>query len=67
MSKKPIPKDKQIIIETPYGTYASMWNVVNKEFIYANPQINMFEGECINSYFETKSIKEEKIISWREF
>lgn len=64
MSK--IPKDRQIIIETNMGTYVAIWNEVHKTFIYANPQLDYFQGELIDSWFETEQIEEDKILKWRE-
>jgi hypothetical protein len=61
-----IPKDKQIIIEIPQGTYVAIWNEVDQEFKYANPQIDMYHGEYIDTYYETEKVKEEEILSWRE-
>lgn len=62
-----IPKDKQIIIKDEYGMeYVAMWNKVNESFVYANPQMDMYHGEYIDSYYESEHIQEEDIIAWRE-
>jgi hypothetical protein len=63
---KTIPKDRQIIIEIYYGTYVAIWNEVDQEFKYANPQTDMYHGKYIDTYYETESVKEEEILSWRE-
>jgi len=61
-----IPKDRQIIIITKQGTYASQWSPADKKFVYANPQIDMFYVKCDMYYYENEYIKEEDITSWRE-
>lgn len=64
MSK--IPKDKEIVIETPYGTKVAIWSKPDNKFVYANVQVDLYEGEWNMKYFENEHIEEKDIIKWRE-
>lgn len=66
MSKKPPPKDRQILIEHEYGTSVAIWNEPDNRFAYADLQVDLYEGTWDMRYFETKSIKEEEILNWKE-
>ena len=64
MSK--IPKDKQIIITTVTGNYVAVWSDADKQFVYASPRIDMYQGEWNMHYFENEYIDEKDILGWRE-
>ena len=59
-----IPKDRQIIITSSMGTNVAIWSEADKQFVYANLQVDMYNGEWNMYYFENEYIKEEYIISW---
>lgn len=61
-----IPKDRQIIIEHDFGTSVAIWSETDGSFVYANPQVDLFEGVWNMHYFENEYIEEEDIKSWRE-
>jgi len=63
---KQIPKDRQIVIITKKGTHAAQWSEADKQYAYANVQIDMFEGKWDMVYFDTEYIDEDCVIGWRE-
>lgn len=68
MSKKQIPKDRQIIITDEYGMErVAHWSEADEKFVYANLQTDMYEGKWNMNYYENEYIKEEHILYWREF
>ena len=68
MSKKPIPKDKQIIITDEYKMERiAHWSEADEKFATAMMQLDMYEGVWNMNYYENEYIKEENILSWREF
>jgi len=64
MSK--IPKDREIIIITATGHHASIWSPTDKKFVYANIQIDLYEGKWDMYYYETEYIEEDYVLGWRE-
>lgn len=68
MSKKPIPKDKQIIITDEYKMERiAHWSEADEKFATAMMHLDMYEGKWNMNYYENEYIKEENILSWREF
>jgi len=61
-----IPKDKQVIIECGLGTGVAIWNDTDKSFVFANLQIDLFEGKWNDTYFENEYVQEKDITKWRE-
>jgi hypothetical protein len=61
-----IPKDRQIIINHKMGENAAIWSEADKQFVYANVQVDLYKGEWNMYYFENEYIDEKDIISWRE-
>jgi len=61
-----IPKDKQIIIECGLGIGVAIWNDTDKSFVFANLQIDLFEGKWNDTYFENEYVQEKEITKWRE-
>ena len=59
-----IPKDRQIIITHSMGINVAIWSEADKQFVYANLQVDMYNGEWNMYYFENEYIEEEYIISW---
>jgi len=64
MSK--IPKDREIIIITAAGNHVAIWSPTDKKFVYANIQIDLFEGKWDMYYYETEYIEEDYVLGWRE-
>jgi hypothetical protein len=61
-----IPKDRQIIITHKMGTNVAIWSGADKQFVYANIQVDMYKGEWNMHYFENEYIDEKDILEWRE-
>jgi len=61
-----IPKDRQIIIECGLGAGVAIWNDTDKSFVFANLQIDLFEGKWNDTYFENEYVQEKDITKWRE-
>jgi hypothetical protein len=61
-----IPKDRQIIINHKMGINTAIWSEDDKQFVYANVQVDLYKGEWNMYYFENEYIDEKDIISWRE-
>ena len=61
-----IPKDRQIKITHSFGESVAIWSEADKEFVYANVQVDMFDGKCNMRYFENEYIEEKDILNWRE-
>jgi hypothetical protein len=63
------PKDGTCILgkfeSYPYPTVAS-WNGVNKDWVVAELNVGMYEGEHNDTYFENEHYKEEDLIEWAE-
>jgi len=59
------PKDRQILLDVglPWPV-AGAYNAIHEGWEFANFHIGMFQGECIDSYFENEHEKAPKF--WRE-
>jgi hypothetical protein len=64
-SKTPPPKDDIFLanIGIPYAVTCG-YNEVQKQFFYADIQIDLYKGKFKDAYFQTEYIDESKIISW---
>ena len=63
---KQIPKDRQIIIITKHNNLVARWSPADRKFIYANLQVDMYDGKWNMYYFENEYIDEDYILGWRE-
>lgn len=61
-----IPKDRQIVIEHKNGRSVAIWSQADECFVYANLQVDLFQGKWNMRYFENESIDESDIVSWSE-
>ena len=41
-----------------------MWNAAVDKWVYANPQINLYEGEWNDTYFESEWDDESELKGW---
>jgi hypothetical protein len=61
------PKDGTPILALftgyPWGV-ACLWNEVDKEWVYALAQANLFHGEWNDNYFENERAAEHELRAW---
>ena len=63
---KTAPKDGSIFLADmglPW-LVVCMWNAAVDKWVYANPQINLYEGEWNDSYFESEWDDESELKGW---
>ncbi len=63
---KAIPRDRQIIIRHNLGTNVALWSEPDNKFVYANVQIDLYDGSWNMKYFENEYLSESEIICWWE-
>ena len=62
------PKDKHFLANIGYPWYVTAhWNEAMGYYIFADFQVDFYEGECTDTYFTTESFNEDEIISWIEY
>ena len=61
------PKDGTMII-AKFSDYpfplATVWNGANEEWMSAVPQVEPYDGEWNDYYFESESSPEENLVEW---
>ena len=63
----PPPKDRTFLANIGLPWYVvAHWNPAMDEFVYASMQVDMFEGEWNDTYFESDYLNESDIRSWIE-
>lgn len=60
------PKDRLIIIQSPFSRTVAKWSETDNAFVYANPQTELYDGKWNMHYFENECIKEQDIKEWSE-
>jgi len=61
------PRDNMFLANIGLPRYVvAHWNPAMDEFVYAELQVDMFEGEWNDTYFESEYFKESDIRSWIE-
>lgn len=60
-----IPKDKTILINVDSGWTVARYNNVEKKFVYANFQTDLYQGKWEDHYFENEWIDESEIKEWK--
>ena len=62
------PKNEHFLADIGYPWYVlAHWNEAMGCFIFADFQIDFYEGECNDTYFTSDSFTENNLISWIEF
>ena len=47
----------------PYPVVA-VWNPVNKQYVYSMLQVDLYQGEWEDAYFENVYVKESELLEW---
>lgn len=61
------PKDRNFLANIGYPWYVvANWNEAMGYFVYAEFQLDLYEGEWNDTYFASESFTEEELIGWIE-
>lgn len=63
----PPPKDKAFLADIGYQYYVlAQWSNVDNQYIFAEPQVDLYQGKRDDVHFQTGSFKEEELKGWIE-
>lgn len=67
LKKTTPPKNRLFLADIGYPHYVlAHWNKVNNQYIFAEIQLELYQGEWDDVYFQTEYFEEEEIKSWIE-
>jgi len=59
------PKNKTFLADIGYPYYVlAHWNEAMDYYVFAELQVDLFEGKLNDTYFQTESFKEDELIGW---
>lgn len=61
------PKNRLFLADIGYPHYViAHWSKVNNQYVFAEMQVDLYQGEWDDVYFQTEYFEEEEIKSWIE-